>query len=330
MKFDELNVPVTRDDVKKFKKEYLIGALSFRGDVSMLPAIIIVFGVVVGLMFAMARAGGFGSVVMGVILLAFCALVYLIYCQLSFKEVAESIRAQRIAESNGWTYRYRATTVSYIASLFTTGRNSKYRDVIDTPTFQVGHYGFTTGYGRDRQDYDYGYMVMPLDRRLPHMVLDSKSNDTNIFGMNFSNLPVTFDRSQTISLEGDFDRFYTLYAPGGYDVDVRYLFTPDVMQLLMRESDDVDMEILDDHIYVYFSDYDMGSLAFWQRVERLHSLLGNKLVRQSDHYTDDKTVDGSVAPQGQRLKTSVPIVSIVIIALYVIYSVIRALVTAQQ
>lgn len=39
-----------------------------------------------------------------------------------------------------------------------------------------------------------------------------------------------------LSLEGDFDRYFTLYCPGDYERDALYVFTPDLLALLIDES----------------------------------------------------------------------------------------------
>lgn len=97
---------------------------------------------------------------------------------------------------------------------------------------EVGRYEYTVGSGKQRRMYTWYYAGMRLPRRVPHLVLDSKSNDGTVMGKALiSNLPVVISSSQRISLEGDFDRYFTLYAPR-YDVDVRYVLTPDVMAAL--------------------------------------------------------------------------------------------------
>jgi hypothetical protein len=98
--------------------------------------------------------------------------------------------------------------------------------------------------------------VIQLDRALPHMVLDAVQNDRKILGQRVSNLPARFDLAQRLSREGDFDRYFTLYAPADYERDALYVFTPDLMALLIDEAGSgeggsMDVEIIDDRMYVY-------------------------------------------------------------------------------
>ena len=56
--------------------------------------------------------------------------------------------------------------------------------------------------------------------------------------------------SQRISLEGNFDRFFTTYAPEGFHRDALEVLTPDVMALLIDHAGDWDVELIDDVVYI--------------------------------------------------------------------------------
>jgi len=129
------------------------------------------------------------------------------------------------------------------------------------------------------------YLAVPLDRPLPHVLLDSKRNDS-FFG---STLPEAFRRSQVLSLEGDFDEHFTLYCPEGYERDALYLFTPDVMAGMIDHAADFDVEVVGDRAY-FFVDraVDLASPAFWTSVDAILDSIAPKLSRVSDRYTDER------------------------------------------
>ena len=77
-------------------------------------------------------------------------------------------------------------------------------------------------------------------------MLDALGN--NGFG---SNLPASFARDQRLSLEGDFDKYFTLYCPEGYEQDALYLFTPDIMARFIDSAAQLDVEIVDDWLFLY-------------------------------------------------------------------------------
>ena len=82
---------------------------------------------------------------------------------------------------------------------------------------------------------------------LPNIVLDARENDSFLG----SNLPARYDRHQRLSLEGDFDRAFSLYCPEGYERDALYLFTPDIMARFMDHAATFDAEIIDDWLLLY-------------------------------------------------------------------------------
>src|SRR5690606_15087483 len=109
------------------------------------------------------------------------------------------------------------------------------------PELDIGSYRYTTGSGKNKSTHTWGYAAIKLPRKLPNMLLDARNNNS-LFG---TNLPVSYRRDQVLSLEGDFDKYFTLYCPRQYERDALYVFTPDLMALLIDESAAFDVEIVD-------------------------------------------------------------------------------------
>lgn len=156
------------------------------------------------------------------------------------------------------------------------------------------------------------------------MVLDARSN--NLFGK-LSNLQSFASHNQTVSLEGDFDQYFTLYAPENYQTDARYIFTPNVMQTMIDSASQYDVEIIDNNLYLYsdtpFTHSDESILrGLLETIEQLRS----GIWRQTDRYKDaaaGSSAANVVAPEARRLKTGMSALSIVTIvltiAIYLIY-----------
>ena len=166
-------------------------------------------------------------------------------------------------------------------------------------------------------------MALQLDRALPHMVLDSTANN-GIFG---SNLPATFNKDQVLHLEGDFDKHFTLYCPKEYERDALYVFTPDLMALLIdavsiQASSPFDVEIIDKWMFVYSSAaFDLRQPALHQRLLGIVDTVGAKTLSQTDRYRDERVGDFTaniVAPQGQRLKRGVSVGAIIALVVFVV------------
>jgi hypothetical protein len=148
-----------------------------------------------------------------------------------------------------------------------------------------------------------------MDRNLPNMLLDSKDNNVQIFGRTLaSNLPVTMKGNQVLSLEGDFDTHFTLYAPKEYERDALYVFTPDVMALLIDSMKGVDAEVIDNKFYIYMPRYTNTQTLdpkFLEKVFAIMNTVGMKLHRQTDYYADETVnnrAEDVVAAGGRRLK----------------------------
>jgi hypothetical protein len=147
------------------------------------------------------------------------------------------------------TYVERVADPPLPGMIFSLGRSRIATDLVrgTHPRFvEFGNYQYTVQSGKNSTTYRWGYVAVKLDVPLPNIVLDAKGN--NAFG---SNLPARFDRAQRLSLEGDFDEHFTLYCPAGYEADALYLFTPDIMARFIDNAAELDVEIVDDWLFLY-------------------------------------------------------------------------------
>jgi len=127
------------------------------------------------------------------------------------------------------------------------------------------------------------FVAVPLERTVPNIVLLGSG-----FGaMKLAGVAVA--GSQRLSLEGDFDKTFTLYCPTGYERDALEIFTPDLMELLIETTNGCDVELVDDWMFVYsrFGRYSSPeSLAGLEAVTR-H--VQSKLERQAARYRDERS-----------------------------------------
>jgi hypothetical protein len=147
------------------------------------------------------------------------------------------------------SYEPRVMAPALPGMIFRIGGARKSTDLLrgSTPRFvEFGNYQYTVRSGKNSTTYRWGYVAVKLDAPLPNIVLDAKGN--NSFG---SNLPASFQKSQRLSLEGNFDDYFTLYCPAGYEQDALYLFTPDIMARFIDNAAELDVEIVDDWLFLY-------------------------------------------------------------------------------
>ena len=233
------------------------------------------------------------------------------------------LRLSRFAAANGMTFSPEDKNPNYPGLIFGLGESRAAIDhLVSTGGrfVDVGNYRWITRSGDSSTTHTRGFLAFNLDRKLPHMVLDATANNA-LFGG--SNLGIPFAKDQVLSLEGDFDKHFTLYCPREYERDALYVFTPDLMALLIDEASPFDVEIVDDWMFVYSSKpLTATDPAVYQRLFRIIDTVGAKALSQTQRYADERIGDTSVdlvAPQGQRLKRATPVIATILVALFALY-----------
>ncbi|GAA5145412.1 hypothetical protein GCM10025768_02610 [Microbacterium pseudoresistens] len=176
-------------------------------------------------------------------------------------------RLHTFAEANAMSYVPSLADPQLPGMIFHDGRSRRSDDLVrgERPRFvEFANYQYTTGSGKNSTTHHWGYVAIKLDVPLPNIVLDAVSNN-GLFG---SNLPVRFGKHQRLSLEGDFDQYFALYCPEGYERDALYLFTPDIMARFMDNASQFDVEIVDDWLFLYAKDAKISTLepARWAQL----------------------------------------------------------------
>lgn len=152
---------------------------------------------------------------------------------------------------------------------------------------------------------DWGYLAIRLERELPNILLESRSSrsvfaDTSLLG--------TPHTTQRLSLEGDFDKHFRLFCPGGYERDALYIFTPDLMGLLIDEAGDLSVQLIDDVAFFFSAKpFDLSNENTRSRLLRIVDVVGAKALRQTKSYRDERSEQShAVAHRGQRLNRGLP------------------------
>ncbi|WP_159500980.1 hypothetical protein [Microbacterium sp. 18062] len=261
-------------------------------------------------------------------------------------------RLAMFAQANGMTYVGKIADPGLPGMIFHRGSSRVSKDAVrgDLPRFvEFANYRYTTGSGKNQTTHRWGYVAIKLDVPLPHIVLDALGNN-GLFGA--SNLPASFDADQRLSLEGDFDRYFTLSCPRGYERDALYLFTPDIMARFIDNAAALDVEIVDDWLFLYAKrDFSTLDPATWAWLFSVVGALLDKLAQwarwRDDRLTETVALGGpgeavpgaldaasvaipfappagalrpppGVAPGGRRLKRKVPWVTIVVVGVFML------------
>ncbi|WP_141933874.1 hypothetical protein [Microbacterium sp. SLBN-146] len=299
-----LTEPVDRAAVQAFTRH--LRANGMLGSTSAATVIGIVVGVFVGGV-VLTMFGTFGAVVLSAIgssgapawlLLLIGFVLFLVFAGIltliGFVVVravrgsgVRRYRLDRFARANGMTYLPGISNPSLPGMIFDIGSSRQSLDLVrgTSPRFvEFANYRFTTGSGKNSTTHEWGYVAVKLDVPLPHIVLDALGNNS-FFG---SNLPVSFGKDQRLSLEGDFDRYFTLSCPKGYERDALYLFTPDIMARFIDNAAALDVEIVDDWLFLYAkTDFSTLNPAVWAWLFSVVGALLDKLA-QWERWRDER------------------------------------------
>jgi len=262
-----------------------------------------------------------------IIILAFAALIGLsvLFLHLGAKKQRRiSAKIAFFSEQNGLSFTRTVDNPTYTGMLFNVGKDRQLNNIITSrlsrPKFEIGNLKYTIRAGESQTTYTKGYIRIELERNLPQIVLDATSNNLKMFGKNMTNLPVDFQKSQRMSLEGDFDKYFSLYAPKEYERDALYIFTPDLMALMIDNVSAFDAEIIDNQLFIYNTrlPFNLTDSATLERLFKIIEIVGGKTHSQTDFYADEKVGDraaNTVAEGGKRLKTRVSVITVIIFAL---------------
>ncbi|MFU8947398.1 hypothetical protein ACLRGF_11790 [Mycetocola zhadangensis] len=159
-------------------------------------------------------------------------------------------RLDRFAEANAMTYLDRIANPDLPGMIFSVGGDRFATDVLrstTSPVVEYGHHQYLVRTGKNSTLFRWGYIAIELGTELPHIVLDAVANNSALG----TNLPASFPDYQRLSLEGDFDRYFELYCPKGYERDALYLFSPDIMARFIDRAALFDVEIVDNTLFLY-------------------------------------------------------------------------------
>lgn len=237
-----------------------------------------------------------------VLLVAF--FILLLIAIANFSEYVKKLRLLWFAEANMLDLYIGSPDYQRAGLIFQT-MNEDYIDaVFRSPGegfYELGNYSFWVRSGKNRHKRTFGFVTIKLPRQLPNILLDATKN--NFFGV--SNLPESVAGNQKLELEGDFNDYFTLYVPKGYETDALYIFTPDIMQILIESVHDYDCEIVGDELFLYRnSSIALTDSEDMREIIRIAELLDQQFEHNADYYADSRVLNRElniVAPQGKRL-----------------------------
>ena len=147
------------------------------------------------------------------------------------------------------------------------------------------NYRYTVGQGKEAHTYEFTVYEIEFPNVLLAMTLLEKWR-------NFGDALFTpFTGKNTLSLEGDFGKYFTLKVAKGLEVEALQIFTPDLMIKLRDQWKNFSLEFVNRHLYIY-EDKTIGKradlLAMRDFAVYLIDRLKNSTARMADDVEDMK------------------------------------------
>ena len=162
---------------------------------------------------------------------------------------------QRFALLAGFQYQEGTLTDDIDAPYLQIGRDRSLEDVVvgTFQTYPLRFFNFNciVGYGKYQHTITFSAAQIGYRIALPHIFLDAHHHffvDDAVFS---AGAPVHDSNQESIKLEGDFNKYFSLYAPKGYEIETLQIFTPDIMADLIEYSKNFSLEFYGSNLYIY-------------------------------------------------------------------------------
>ncbi|MBF4619561.1 hypothetical protein [Clavibacter sp. VKM Ac-2542] len=154
------------------------------------------------------------------------------------------LRLVRFAEANGMEYLPGPMSDGHFGSARRCFDLTRVMRPTAAPGVEFGNHEIVTAGRREGAPRFGGYAMIRLAHEMPHIRVIARRGVLRR-ALTMMSRP---DREQRLSLEGDVDRHYALYCPAGSERDALYLFTPDILALLIDRVRGLDVEVVGDRL----------------------------------------------------------------------------------
>lgn len=201
---------------------------------------------------------------------------------------------------------------TYPGSLFNDGHSRyiamAFRTKGQDETLEVGNYRYVIGHGRGARTHIFTYMMIQLDKEVPHIFIDSKDNNRN--RLFYRNHAGDYAKSQKLSFEGDFDTHFSVLVPDDYGRDAKYILTPDVLHALIEYGKEYDFELMGNTLIMFKHGFaDLSDAKTLETMLSKATRFASEFRKQTKYYVDERAAQGevqSIGEKGQKLRTAFP------------------------
>ncbi len=204
-------------------------------------------------------------------------------------------RFLKFAIDNGFIYRRNDYDVPVGPMLFSVGHSKSASNSLQiNDAIKLSYYSYKVGSGKNEQTITIEFAKIKLPRKVPHLYLNGKQNYLSADVGNY--------KTEQLKMEGDFNKYFSVYTPPDYQVDILQILTPDVMLALQDFGAKYDYETIGDDLYIYSSKGTMADEVKLRDWLTAISAVEGQINKQVKTYSDARAgnvssglVDGSGA-----------------------------------
>ena len=208
---------------------------------------------------------------------------------------------EQFAKSLGYTYASRGDMTSVRGSLFSVGRSQVIKDVISgvdkNRPVRVFLYSYTVGGGKNSHTYNYTIFETAFGSNMPHILLHNP-------WLFLEGSTSTFSGTEHISLEGNFNTYFSLSVEKGFEMEAYEIFTPDFMEELIETSKTLGFEFSQNKLYIYMPKF-VNTKAELDSMFALSDKLCSQLEPVINSMRDDVKDMEEEVNQGTQQKTGI-------------------------
>lgn len=182
-------------------------------------------------------------------------------------------RLRRFATANAMTYEPYHWDPDLPASLFRRGGSRTIRDSLSTASLQVANYSYEKMAARTRMQYAACFLDVDAQGVLPPLNLLTKRG--NVWDHQAEQPKL----QREVQLGHEFDDHFRVYCEPQHDSAVRRSLSPEVCRALLVLTENCDVEVVQDRMYVIARrELPMTDAEFWGWVEDVGELVKSAFI----------------------------------------------------
>ena len=158
---------------------------------------------------------------------------------------------KQFAKENGFIFKKSGSVDEREGFIFGLGHSKAVTNVVEGNyigyPMKLFNYTYITGSGKSRREHNFTIFELKINTSLPRIILKSKSLSFDSFDL----INLFKFEPKHIKLEPEFDKYFDLTAPDGYEMEALQIFSPDFLNYLIKEAEEICLDLSMDTVNIY-------------------------------------------------------------------------------